>query len=467
MAERFKKGDALKVQLSAKHTLNGDLVEHPAKFVRYLPEDWAEVELDAHHSIDGGRKVLTLSVPLAQLVAALLLLFLFATPSRAQFLGYTSPQTVNQQVFGAQTASATSPVFTQNCTPSPGNPCGIPNIGQSIHFVVTRSSGTCSFRLALEASQDGSSWFPIAEGASDTGNAANPQFTGFFASGSFPAYRLNFIRGICSGSIQTWYSGTSVANGTSGGIVNLSSNFRRVLALSPNTALTLTAQINFVYPPTGNTSATLYWQTQSNPCAGGSLLVQSGIDGAHLSSLTTISPANNTNLQTFTLPSASAGALTFQYTACGTETYDAILLFTGTQAPLSGNTSMFSPVQLGVNALTEPAAGTSALSNIIDTRGVKSGVVKFNCTAGTVTLNVQEYADDGSTTLALVSPVSGVAAATNADVYIGSESNPAVDTGTLATPPAGVVRFPQRALAFSFTNAGGAGTCTARLFLNY
>jgi hypothetical protein len=129
---------------------------------------------------------------------------------------------------------------------------------------------------------------------------------------------------------------------------------------------------------------------------------------------------------------------------------------------------MYTPVQLGVNGLTEPAAGTSALSNIINTRGAKNARLNYSCTAGAVTVNVQTYSQDGVVaTQSLVSPVSGVAAAALGDLYIDSESNPSVNTGTLATPPAGVVRFPQPFLAFSFTNAGGAGTCTARLFLNY
>lgn len=132
-----------------------------------------------------------------------------------------------------------------------------------------------------------------------------------------------------------------------------------------------------------------------------------------------------------------------------------------------GSTVVYTPAQLGANAFTEPGAGTSALTNIIDTRGVKQATLHYNCTAGTISVNIQTYAEDGATTLALVTPVSATAAATPAFVTIGSESNPAINTGTLATPPAGVVRFPQRALAFSFTNAGGAGTCTARLFVNY
>lgn len=135
---------------------------------------------------------------------------------------------------------------------------------------------------------------------------------------------------------------------------------------------------------------------------------------------------------------------------------------------VTGSTTIYTPAQLGANALTEPGSSTSALTNIIDTRGVKQAVLHYNCTQGAISVNIQTYAEDGVTTLALVTPVTATAAATAAFITIGSESNPAINTGTLATPPAGVVRFPQRALAFSFTNASvTAGTCTARLYVNY
>lgn len=126
----------------------------------------------------------------------------------------------------------------------------------------------------------------------------------------------------------------------------------------------------------------------------------------------------------------------------------------------------YAPAQLGINALTEPGSSTSALSNIIDTREAKQMTLHFICTQGAVTLNVQTYAEDGSTTLALVIPVTAVAAATNATLNIGSDGNPATNTGTLSTTA--FIRFPQRAVAFSFTNASATpGTCTARLFVAY
>jgi len=138
----------------------------------------------------------------------------------------------------------------------------------------------------------------------------------------------------------------------------------------------------------------------------------------------------------------------------------------GSQCALLGQFASCSPAQLGVNALTEPGSGTTALSSIIDTRGAKQATLNVNCTQGTITLNVQTYAEDGATTLALIAPITGAAAAANIQLVIGSESNPA--SNTVAPTANIIIRLPQRALAFSFTNASvTAGTCTARLFLSY
>jgi hypothetical protein len=130
---------------------------------------------------------------------------------------------------------------------------------------------------------------------------------------------------------------------------------------------------------------------------------------------------------------------------------------------MAGANLQFSPLQLGVSAITLPASGTTSLSGIIDTRGAKETTLAFVCTQGAVTVNVQEYAEDGVTPLALVSPLSAVALNTQTQLTIGSESNPSSSSGTLSS--SALVRLPQRAVAFSFTNASAvAGTCTARLF---
>ena len=131
----------------------------------------------------------------------------------------------------------------------------------------------------------------------------------------------------------------------------------------------------------------------------------------------------------------------------------------------SGNFCSFSPAQLGVSALTAPMGGTTALSNIIDTRSAKSATLLASCTTGANTINVQTYAQDGTTADALIVPVSAITATNKVQLYLSTDANPAASEGTVSAT--GILRLPQRALAFSFDNAGAAGACTARLFLGY
>lgn len=129
-----------------------------------------------------------------------------------------------------------------------------------------------------------------------------------------------------------------------------------------------------------------------------------------------------------------------------------------------------SPAQLGFNAIVEPGSGTnggvSALSNIIDTSAVTSATLHVTCTQGNFSVNIQTYAEDGATTLALVTPVSAVAAAANLTLYFAQEQDPTTNTGTVSTTAK--IRLPQKAISISTTNASvTAGTCTARLLLSY
>lgn len=132
---------------------------------------------------------------------------------------------------------------------------------------------------------------------------------------------------------------------------------------------------------------------------------------------------------------------------------------------VNGNSCVYGAAALGVNAITEPSSGTTALSAIVDTRGAREATINAVCTTGPWTINVQTYAADGVTAFALAVPVTAIAANTNTAMSIGSEANPATSGGTLSATA--LVRFPQRAIAFSFTNSGAAGTCTAVLFLSY
>lgn len=187
-------------------------------------------------------------------------------------IAYTSPQTVNQKIFSGQTTAAVSPAANPQaplaaCTPTNGNPCDIPNLGQTIHSVTYVVSPTCttgfSLDLRIEATNDGVNWFSISEDATDQTGAGAIQgasIAGLTAIGSYAGYRLNLVQLNCpSGqtpAISAFYSGTSTTNPTANGVFYQSSAFRKLLLQNvPTTSSPAAVTIN---SPTGNSAGALF-----------------------------------------------------------------------------------------------------------------------------------------------------------------------------------------------------------------
>lgn len=130
----------------------------------------------------------------------------------------------------------------------------------------------------------------------------------------------------------------------------------------------------------------------------------------------------------------------------------------------------YSPTDLGHNAVTLPASGTTANTNIIRTSGVTAITYYVNCTQlAKLTINVYT-ADDAAnpqpqnfTLYGSYDLATGVPAGAN-QVFVATELAPNTTGGTLAA----TIRLPQAAISFSETNAGAtAGTCTDRLAVKY
>jgi hypothetical protein len=124
------------------------------------------------------------------------------------------------------------------------------------------------------------------------------------------------------------------------------------------------------------------------------------------------------------------------------------------------------PAYLGMNAIVEPASLTTAQSNYINLVGARTMTVSSNCTQGPYTLNVQTFAEDGSTALGNYAIMSAIPAGAGVwhQVYIGTEIDLGKTSGTLGV----LMRMPQNGATISFTNSvASAGTCTARVFLGY
>lgn len=261
-----------------------------------------------------------------------------AFPSAAQDLGNVGFRTVVQKIFSGQqnpVGNIVSPIVTNPtivCTPANNAPCGIPNLGQNVHFVSFIVSTTNpTFKIVLEATNDNTTWFPISEGSSDTNFiGAAQQISGFSTVGVYAGYRINFIGGNSGGIFNIWYTGGFVNNPAGSGSVNPSNPDRRIIAVAPNAAglPTLVPGSNFnLFPPYGSTAGTLYAQYVTNACAGGTITITAGPDVNHKVAVATIALANNLTLQTFPIPDVKAALVFFSSSACGTETFDVQMMF--------------------------------------------------------------------------------------------------------------------------------------------
>lgn len=134
---------------------------------------------------------------------------------------------------------------------------------------------------------------------------------------------------------------------------------------------------------------------------------------------------------------------------------------------------IYSPTDLGHNAVAFAASGPTAPTTIIRTAGVTKMTYFVNCTQQVkLTMNVYTADDKVNPQTAdftVFGPgydlVTGITAATPTQVYIASELAPTVTgAATVANP----IRLPQIAVSFSETNTNAtAGTCTDRLVVGY
>lgn len=383
-------------------------------------------------------------------------LLLVSLAAHAQFLGYVSPQTVQVTLTGANPLACTGGV--QNFTT--GVTAGFLNLGQTQHqLTIVTSGGTPQiFQAAIFGIDNAGNAVQI----SDSMRLAQYQSNaGLFAHGYYPKIRVSVT---CSTgtNFTASYAGSSSDSGPIIGAAQIGQLSKIIASQIPaNAGFT----DNTIQTPFGNAQGFLAVLVTGSSIPAGSSIALTCQGNQQTYTLETFTLPTSGTQYTYPVPPASCPFVSVTYTSGGASTglfdieYDFVQPGSGNQA------AVYSPVQLGVNAITEPATGTSALSNIVDTRNAKEATLDFSCTAGAVTVNVQTYNDDGITTATLISPLSAVAAATKTQLYIGSDVNSGSSGGTISSTA--VVRFPQRALAFSFTNAGGAGTCTARLYMNY
>jgi hypothetical protein len=271
-------------------------------------------------------------------------------PAKAQFIGYTSPQTVSLSRTVSCPAGNT------------GVSVIVPNLGQSNHVVNFASVGGTALDVWLEGTDslsDAVLNFPISPFSFS--NAGAVQASGY--------YNIVIIQITCKASdtVQLFYAGTS---GPGASVPTLPYD----ALLSFNLAAT-TGQTWFVAPPSGHTGGILSFTPIGTGSSGATVTIRDQLQG-HSNLVFTTTLATTTGVQQiFQIPDGlQTGNVEIDYVAGGasTATYTLDYLFTsptsaGAYQHITGTTAV--EVKSAAGTLTNvvvntPAAGTLSLFDL-------------------------------------------------------------------------------------------------------
>jgi hypothetical protein len=224
----------------------------------------------------------------------------------AQFIGYTSQQSVTSIPFNNST-----------CTAAGSSVVTVPNIGQGAHFLTLTSSGsTQTLVYVLQGSYDGINFFDISDHGTNTQNSSAP--TGVTGTGYYPVVGVRTLA--CTPGAATFtlkYSGISLTPGIPAGSNQTGQIIKNLALLSPaNTALNTVA----VHSPFGSSSGILsFVYTAAAGPSGSTLTVACGTNNAFL--VNTFGPftlqTTQSQLQLFPIAPSSCTWFAVFYTSGG------------------------------------------------------------------------------------------------------------------------------------------------------
>lgn len=304
--DEFKKGQGVTVLLDKEHSTEGESVDHKAKFIGYhLDRQWADVELEAEHA--GGTK--RLSVPVSILKAALVLLatLLCTVPARAQFIGYTSPQTFQQILATNVACTGVNQFFPVN------------NLGQTQHkLMIAYSSQPQTATLAfqgIDASGNIVTMSDVAQGQNVQGGTASL----LSADGNFPKFQAQVN---CSSAgaptFTLTYEGASSAAANPQGSSLVTQIDKVLLSSVPANA---GAASPIAITPFGNSGGQLSVQYSGGGPSGSTIQVRCGsslqlLDSNFFQSYT-FSLSASSGVQLFNVPAGPCPIYDFHYNSGG------------------------------------------------------------------------------------------------------------------------------------------------------
>lgn len=219
----------------------------------------------------------------------------------AQALVKTTPESDRETAFSAVNAPGTFIVR---------------NIGQNVHIVnyFFSGPGSCTIQIRMEATQNGTNWFPISNDIVDTGGAGDTNT--FVAAGYYLAERINLVGiGCVAGtSVTVNYTGTSSGPvPASLGVVNPAQGLSRTLFSGQSSAANAS---KFVQLSTGSTEGFIVITNNAAWAGNCTLKVNTlNLGGVSVVGTITLTGANTVNVMN--VPKQPAALARVDFTACG------------------------------------------------------------------------------------------------------------------------------------------------------
>lgn len=208
----------------------------------------------------------------------------FAIPARAQFIGYVSPQTVQQSLASNVACSGAPQVFSAI------------NLGQTQHLFTVQANATTTLQAVIRGIDTNG----VTQNISDT--AVIAQNGGVVqAAGYFPITQIVITcTPVSTGAFSIAYSGASATNPVPGGVFAQSQTLKQIWnGFSTSTPSTFTFNTPF-----GNEAGYISFLYASGAAASGTLAVtcKDLLGDTLVSGAITLSLANVGTIQTFQLP---------------------------------------------------------------------------------------------------------------------------------------------------------------------
>lgn len=223
------------------------------------------------------------------------ILFAVPVPCFAQFIGYVSPQAVQQKLAVNVACTGLSQTFA------------IRNLGQTQHYLSVSAIGTQKIIATLQGIDAQGSLYILSDGLQVAAGATGT----VYAAGYYPILQAAVVCSPGVGSFTLSYSGVwGTFNNTAGSY--LVSQLDKAIFSDASGASDISNSLFLT--PFGNSAGTLYFKYNAASGAGGSLTVQcQPVSLGTSSPVFTATLANTLALQSFPVPSESCVFATVTY----------------------------------------------------------------------------------------------------------------------------------------------------------